>query len=175
MFPDICETPEHSHNLLYLPHRDCLLVQPRDRTERGLSRLRHPGQYRTRSPWVTLASSSSKNVNSPNRSPWRMTSQRTLWLHPHKSWYVLLKSTPRWTPSPSACVGRDLIGTVGGGSPVILFLCRQEVCFLRGCVNGDFTTTERDGTAARELPWRRSSPYFVWFPHMCLSAAAYPE
>jgi hypothetical protein len=38
-----------------------------------------------------------------------------------------------------------------------------------------FTTTERDGTAARELPWRRSSPYFVWFPHMCLSAAAYPE
>src|SRR5215203_4556190 len=98
MFPDICETPKHSNNLLYLPHRDCVLVQPRDRTEKRLSRLRHPGQYRTRSPWVTLASSSSKNVNPPNRSPWRMTSQ--------KSWYALLGAPFRWTLSPSASVGR---------------------------------------------------------------------
>src|SRR5215208_3437447 len=57
-----------------LPHQDCVLVQPRGRTDRRLSLLRHPGQYRTRSPWVTLTSSSSKNVNSPNRSPWRTSS-----------------------------------------------------------------------------------------------------
>jgi hypothetical protein len=42
---------------------------------------------------------------------------------------------------------------------MILFLCRQEVCFLRGCVNGNVTTTQGNGTAARELPCGRSPPY----------------
>ena len=76
--PEHLWNPEALDHLPGLPHRECILVQPRGRRDRRVSRLRHAGQYLTRSPWVTLASSSSKNVNSPNRSPWRMTSQRTL-------------------------------------------------------------------------------------------------